>query len=156
MLQDGGAPNPLNGLFKIDPNKRRECGAVRRPVERKAPGCVRDCLKVRRGQVAEPVGEAGNTSIWTESHAIQVLAEQALATRSARQADFDLLRKPPASQNPWVDVVSMVCGANQKNILFGLQVADLNHELLSDLDIVLAHRPGRSRQQTIHLVNEDE
>jgi len=34
----------------------------------------------------------------------------------------------------------MVCGADQEDILVRLQVADLNHELFGDLDIVLAHR----------------
>ncbi len=83
MLQDR-ASDPLHGLFKIRPNERREFGVIPRSVECKAPSSVRDCFKVSGREVSEPVGERGNTSVWSNSHAIEALVEQTLAPRTAR------------------------------------------------------------------------
>jgi len=144
VLQDY-PPDPLYGFFKIRPNERRNPGPVRRPVEREAPSSVRDGLKVGGREILEPVGQRGNTGICTKSYPIQVLREQTLATLTARQADLNLLRKPTAPKHPGVDMVRMVCGANQEHVLFSVQITDLNHELLGDLDVVMRREPNGLR-----------
>ena len=67
-----------------------------------------------------------------------------------------LLGEPAAPENAGINIFGMIGGAHQKDVVFRLQATDFRKELLHQLNIVLSQIAIGCRQQSVHLIKEDD
>src|ERR1700687_4675518 len=83
---------------------------------------------------------------------IKVLSQQALTVGGPGRTDFDLFRESAAAQNRWINLVEMIRGSNEEDVVLRKQMADLGTALLNELSIMRAQHAVISGQQPIDFI----
>jgi hypothetical protein len=127
----------LDSHFKIIPIQRRQLISGVEPIEGHPLCRYRDRLEISRRHVVQTFRNFPCCQSRREVSALEITAEQLCSLVGIRERDLNLFREPPSPENAVIDVLRMIGGANQKDIVIWLQPADFCEELLYQLNIVL-------------------
>ncbi len=147
------AHDPFDGVLEIVPDQGGNGVVAIATSERSAHRGLTYRFNVRRRKPSQTLGHAVNPDV--ELDVLQVHPEEPFAVRLARRGDLDLLREPSASHDCGIDSIEVVRGANQENIVFGFELADLGPALFHHLRVVRAQQPCVRGQKAINLVEEE-
>ena len=78
--------------------------------------------------------------------------QQAFVAGLIGRPNFEFLREAPSAKNSRIDVVKVVRGPDQKDVVLCLQFADQASGLLDQLNVVLSLKACVSREQTVHFM----
>ena len=81
---------------------------------------IADCFKIGRSKTIHETRDEPDFKPGFEPDRTQVLEEQLVASIFPREADFDFLREPSASQNTRIDAFRAVRGAHKEDIVLSL------------------------------------
>ena len=124
----------FNGVVKIVFNQRRNGIVTGASAESSASGGLTDCFNIRGRDRAKSLGES--CKIECRAQPLHILAQQPLAIRRARQSDLNLFGKSSTPEDRRINAIKMIGGADQQDVVRGLELANLSSTLLNELRVM--------------------
>jgi len=149
--------NPTERLIEIGGVERREFFGIRRHAPHRDPlHRLYGCFKVGRRHSGDTLGQSLDCYSCPETGFAQVSSYQLLVTRLVGNRKLHLFTETASTKNARVDPVNVVCCTNEEDLVLGFQGADFDKRLFDQLHIMLIHLAAESREEPVHLVEEND